>query len=180
MDNGNEFKFDKIVVAIACGIALLLFSNNMGNLLYGGIIPIQKPGFLVKAEDNINETTSVAPKLPDVLDIKSIMATADITVGAKVAQKCIVCHTLNKGEPNKVGPNLWGIIGAKVGHSATFSYSSNIMKMHDDNQVWDEEKLYRFLFAPKQYIEGTKMAFAGVKNDQERASVIAYLKNLAK
>ena len=179
MDNYNEFKFDRIVVAIACGIALLLFSDNMGSLLYGGNIQIKSPGFAIKAEEN----TLLAPaaaKLPEVLDMAAIMATADITAGGKVAQKCLVCHTMNKDEPNKVGPNLWGIIGSKMGHSSAFSYSSSMMKLHDNNEVWNEEKLYRFLFSPKQYIEGTKMAFAGVKNDQERASVIAYLKSLSK
>lgn len=105
-----------------------------------------------------------------------LLASADVALGQEISKKCVACHDFSKGGPNKVGPNLWGIVGAKVAHLDNFAYSDG-MKNHGGN--WDYENLGHFLYNPKAHVPGTKMAFAGVKKDNERAAIVAYLRSLS-
>jgi cytochrome c len=109
-------------------------------------------------------------------DITELLKTAAVADGQKIAKACVACHSFGKGEPNKVGPNLFGIVGAKHAHADGFAYSAVMKEMHDKD--WTEDELNHFLYNPKGYAKGTKMAFAGIKKDADRAAVIAYLKSL--
>lgn len=100
------------------------------------------------------------------------MAAGDADAGAKVYNKCKACHALEEGK-NKVGPTLHGIIGAKAGGVSGFKYSK---AMADSGLTWDEATLAKFLAKPKEVVPGTRMAFAGLKKDDEIANVIAYIK----
>lgn len=104
------------------------------------------------------------------------LASADPAAGQKVAQRCVTCHTFDKDAPNKIGPNLWDIVGAKHGHREDFKYSTAMASI---DKPWGYEELDTFLTAPQQYAPGTKMTFAGLKNAQDRANVIAYLRSLS-
>jgi cytochrome c len=103
-----------------------------------------------------------------------LLAAADPEAGAKAAKKCAVCHTFKKGEPKRVGPNLYGIVGRPVGKNEGFSYSS---AMAGHGGTWDYALLDCYLKDPKSCIPKNKMAFIGVKNNVERANLIAYLRN---
>ena len=105
----------------------------------------------------------------------SAMAAGDAAKGAKVFKKCKVCHTANKGGKNRVGPNLFGIAGAKAGAVKGYKYSK-VMK--GSGLTWDDATLDKFLTKPKKFLKGTKMGFAGLKKAGQRADVIAYLKSL--
>lgn len=175
---GNNFEFDKIVIAIALAIFTIVFSANLGGLLYRVERIPEKKGFAIE----VVETNAGAEKpkgLPEVIEIGKIMATANAEAGKQIFNRCAICHTNGKGEANKVGPNLWGIVGAKTARHTEFKYSDAMEKRGTDGVVWTFEELYRYLYAPRVRVPGTKMAFPGLKKDEERANVIAYLRTLA-
>jgi cytochrome c len=110
-------------------------------------------------------------------DLAALLAAADPAQGQTVAKKCAACHNFEKGGPNKVGPNLWDIVGAKHAHKGDYSYSDAIKGMAD--KEWSYAELDAFLTAPKAYAPGTKMTFPGIKKPEDRAAVIAYLRSLS-
>ncbi|CAO3685366.1 unnamed protein product [Umbelopsis ramanniana] len=102
------------------------------------------------------------------------MPAGDATAGAKLFKtRCAQCHTTEAGGANKVGPNLHGVFGRKSGQAAGFSYTE---ANKNKGVTWSEETLFEYLLNPKKYIPGTKMAFAGLKKEKDRADLIAHLK----
>lgn len=109
-------------------------------------------------------------------DIAPYMAKADAAKGKTTAQACAMCHSFEKGGANKLGPALWGVVGSERATHAGFAYSTALTAMK--GQKWTEQDLSNFITNPMAYAKGTKMAFAGVKNPQDRANVIAWLATL--
>jgi len=105
--------------------------------------------------------------------IKALMAKASAEEGEKISKLCGACHTFGKGEPNRVGPNLAGIIGKPHAHMPDFAYSD---AMKASKGTWTEDELNQFLWSPRKHIPGTKMTFAGLKKPEDRANVIKWLK----
>jgi len=106
------------------------------------------------------------------------MAEGDPEKGKKVFNKCKACHFVDK-EKNKVGPYLKGVVGRKAAAVEKFKYSKAMKKKAEEGLVWTEENLAAYLKAPKKFIPGNKMAFAGLKKDEDIANVIAYLKQFS-
>ena len=104
--------------------------------------------------------------------IKDLLAKADPAQGEKVSKVCSSCHTFGKGEPNRVGPNLAGIIGRARGTAAGFAYSD---AMKAKGGSWDTDSINEFLWSPKAFVPGTKMGFAGLKKPEDRAALIKWL-----
>jgi cytochrome c len=104
--------------------------------------------------------------------IEKLLASADVGKGETAAKKCAACHTFGKGEPNRVGPNLYGVVGRPKGTEGGFEYSAG-MKAKGGN--WTFEDLNHFLTKPQAFVQGTKMSFAGLPRASERADVIAFL-----
>ena len=100
---------------------------------------------------------------------------ANVTKGKKVFRKCVACHSITKGARHKIGPNLFGIVGSPSGNALDYTYSK-AMKMA--NLTWDEATLNTFIKKPKKLIKKTKMSFAGIRKNEQRANLIAYLKTL--
>ena len=118
------------------------------------------------------------PKKPEkIIDLAELMITADIERGAKIFKKCASCHNVGKGEGAKVGPGLYGVVNRAKGVFAGFSYSEALKAK---GGVWDRASINQFITKPKDYLAGTKMAFAGLKKPQDRADVILYLEKQAK
>jgi len=175
----NNFEFDKIILAVALAIFVVVFSNAFGGFFYRTQAIVENKGYVIEVSDVSSGAGSAPKTLPDVLDIAAIFKSVDIENGKKVFSKCAVCHTNGKGEANKVGPNLYGIVGHAVASRDGVAYSPAMKAKSEQIKVWGLEELYRYLFSPKAYVPGTKMAFAGIKDDKDRADLIAYLNSLS-
>jgi cytochrome c len=106
--------------------------------------------------------------------VSGLLAKADVAMGQQIAQKCQACHDFNKGGPNKIGPNLWGIVGSHPAEVANYAFS-DAMKARE-TKTWTYEELNDFLAGPKTDVPGTKMTFPGLPKLQDRANVIAWLR----
>ena len=110
-----------------------------------------------------------------VIAATASFAQADVAAGKKVFKKCKACHTVNKGGKKRIGPNLFGIVGRKAGMSEGFKYSK---AMKNSGIMWDDANLDGFIKKPRKFMKGTKMSFGGIKKEQQRKDLIAYLKTL--
>jgi len=99
----------------------------------------------------------------------------DAEKGAKVFKKCMACHTLTEGGANKIGPNLYGVFGRHAGKAEGYKYSNANHEAGEHGLIWGGETLYVYLEAPRKYIPGTTMSFAGLRKESDRQNVIAYL-----
>lgn len=117
--------------------------------------------------------TAAAPK--EVADLGTLLASADATAGEGKARVCSTCHSFEQGGPNRIGPNLWGVVGRKIATHGGFAYSP-AMKSHEG--TWTYERLDSFLASPGKDVPGTKMSFAGLRRPADRAAVIKYLASL--
>lgn len=158
-----------------------LFAQALGISLTIAIIATTFAGLSYKPKKDIKrgfeielsaDGKPVVKKEEKPIDLATMMKTADFDRGMKIFKKCASCHSIGKGEAARVGPNLYGIIGRKRGSSAGFNYSE-AMKAKGGN--WDAESINGFITKPKEYLPGTKMAFAGLKKPQDRADVVLYL-----
>lgn len=119
------------------------------------------------------ETTTAAAKPAE----EEVLMAADPSRGEKVAAKCRACHSFDQGGPNRIGPNLWATYNADIAHVSGFAYSQAFLEKKGEI-TWDDAHLDGYLAAPRRYIKGTKMAFAGLSSKQERIDIIEYLKTL--
>ena len=133
-------------------------------------VPAPEAGASGEAKSAAGATAVIEPIAP-------LLAKASIEAGQDTAKKCQTCHDFSKGGANKIGPNLWGIIGKKVASHEGYSYSAALKKMAD--QSWDYERLNQFLAAPQAVAPGTKMTFAGQAKAEDRANIILYLRSLS-
>jgi cytochrome c len=138
----------------------------------------EKEGFAIVAEEGTADTGGGAAAEVEV-DIKPLLATADASAGAAVFKKCASCHTADKGGANKVGPNLWGVVDRPIASHEGFSYSAGMKTFAEANKTWTYDHLSFFIEAPKKHVPGTAMGFAGVKKPDERANLIAWLREQA-
>lgn len=163
-------------VIVADVFAVVFFGGTY--VLTGSIIPHQAEDKVVVAgaeADAPKTATEAAPTEP-AFDLASYVA--DPVKGEKIAAKCKACHTFAQGEPNRVGPNQWGIMGSHLGHRDDFTYSSALMAKKAEVPVWTEDAMHAFLAAPKDWLPGTKMQFNGIRDAKERADLIAWMKTM--
>lgn len=146
------------------------------SLISEGLFPSETPetfGYEIASAEGTAPAAATGPaELPP---IGPFLANADVESGATIFKKCASCHNDVEGGSNKIGPNLWDIIGRVPGAIEGFKYSSAMASFGPEHGPWDFEALNHFLLKPKDFIKGTSMGFAGLKDEQDRADIIAYL-----
>lgn len=167
----DSFEFNKIAAAIL--IALLTFKG--ADLISKALIHPQMLSENAFKIEGVHTTSaeSATPEKAGPAPIEPLLVKANAQEGAFIFKKCTSCHTAEKGGPNKIGPDLYNVVGAPKGKHSGYTYSA---AMEKKGGTWTYEDLNHFLYEPRQFIPGTKMSFVGLKNDQERANVIAYLR----
>jgi cytochrome c len=133
-----------------------------------------KPGYAVEVPpEAASQSAGAAPAAEPLPDFAAVLPAADLNHGKEVAARCQQCHDLSKDGPNKIGPNLWDVIGRPRASHPGFSYSGAMSASHDP---WSYDKLFAYLKAPQTEVPGTKMSFAGLRSSQDRIDLLAYLR----
>jgi cytochrome c len=173
----DSFELNKIIGAI---LGTLLFVMGVGFLAEAIYHPIEGrgPGYSLPEAETAAAGGEAEPDAPAV-PLGVLLASADATAGQAAARKCTSCHNFEQGAGNKQGPELWGVVGRAEGSHPGFAYSDALLAHNAAGDVWSYENLDAFLLSPKGYAPGTKMTFAGIKNPEERADILAYLQTLS-
>ena len=167
----DSFELNKIIAAILMVALLVIGIGKLSDVIFHVEKP-EKPGYLVEIDQT--ETTSISKEtsVEEKIDIAALIAMGDVVLGEKIFKKCAACHSINKGGKNNIGPALYNVVGRKVGGVADYKYSKALATY---DKEWTFEELNGFLIKPSKWIKGTKMAYAGLRKEKDRASVIKYL-----
>tara|TARA_B100000902_G_scaffold353737_1_gene365430 strand:- start:35 stop:574 length:540 start_codon:yes stop_codon:yes gene_type:complete len=167
----DSFEINKIVAAVLLVALLVIGIGKISNLIFYVEKP-KTPGYVVEIEENISKVSSSAESIEEKVDISALMAMGDVASGEKIFKKCASCHSIAKGGNNKIGPALYNVVGRKVGGVSDYKYSKALTEY---DKSWSFEELNGFLLKPTKWIKGTKMAYAGLRKEKDRASIIKYL-----
>jgi cytochrome c len=170
----SMFEFNKIAGAVLSALLVAMVIGTIGDSL---VHPRKHEGAVAIGEGAKAPAAAPAAREPEKLEpVAPLLAGASVDKGKGEAKKCAVCHSFEKGAKAKIGPTLWGVVGAGKGSHEGFGYSS---AMKGKGGTWTYEDLNAFLADPKGFVPGTRMTFAGVKSVQDRANLIAFLRSLA-
>ena len=164
---------NKIIVSIVFAIILVLGINKVTDVIFYIEKP-EKSAYQVATATTIASTTSAETGLvsSESGNIMALFASTSAADGTKVFKKCLACHSIEKGGPNKIGPNIFGVLNRKAGSISGYKYSKAMVAF---GKSWSVEEMDGFLTKPRDWVKNTKMSFIGLKNAKDRAAVILYL-----
>ena len=167
----DSFEINKIIAAILMVALLIIGISKVSDLVFYVEKP-ETPGYIVETDQVLKVDDPNVKVVEAKVDIAALMALGDVNSGEKIFKKCAACHSIVKGEKNNIGPALYNVVGRKVGLINDYKYSK---AMSEYKKTWTFEELNGYLIKPAKWIKGTKMSFAGLRKEKDRASVIKYL-----
>ena len=165
----DSFEINKIFAAVLVAVLLVFGIGKISDIIFH----VEKPkvqGY--KVEVKVGSATATLAKADGQVDISALLALGTLDHGKKIFKKCAACHSINQGGKNKIGPTLYSVVGRAVGSISDYKYSKALVSY---GKEWTFEELNGFLLKPSSWIKGNKMGFAGLKKEEDRASVILYL-----
>tara|TARA_B100001123_G_C14681925_1_gene777820 strand:- start:87 stop:614 length:528 start_codon:yes stop_codon:yes gene_type:complete len=163
---------NKIIVSIVFALVLILGINKITDLIFYVEKPEKSAYQVATVTTSTSTSAETSSKSTESENIMALFASTNSADGAKVFKKCAACHSIAQGGSNKIGPALWGVLGRKAGSVPGYKYSK---AMAAYEKAWSFDEMNGFLLKPKEWIKGTKMSFAGLKNAKDRAAVILYM-----
>ena len=173
----NSFEMNKIAMSVLVALVALKGVDLVGE----GLVHPQKLEKNVYVIEGVEaaDAPAGAPAEEALKPIEPLLAQANIENGQKVAKQCQQCHSFDKGGANKTGPHLFAVVGRPIASISGFAYSESVKKESDGGKkAWDVETLNKFIHKPRSVASSTKMAFAGIKKDEDRRDLIGWLKTL--
>ena len=170
----DSFEINKIIAAVLLTALIIIGIGKLTDVLFH----VEKPkesAYKIEGLDVASTSTSsseVATKAVEAVDIKALLAMGDLGHGEKIFKKCSACHMIASGGKNMIGPNLWSVIGRTAGSVSDYKYSKAMVAY---GKKWTFEEMNSYLIKPQAYVKGTKMAFAGLRKEKDRASVILFM-----
>ena len=164
---------NKIIVSVVLAVILVVGINKVADQVF----LVEKPErSAYQINDEIASTSSTTTETSsenlESENIMALFASTSAAEGSKIFKKCAACHSINQGGANKIGPALWSVMGRKAGAVPDYKYSKAMIA---HGKIWTFEEMNGFLIKPKDWVKGTKMSFAGLKNAKDRAAVILYM-----
>ena len=167
----DSFEINKIVAAILMVALLIIGIGKISGIIFYVEKP-KVPGYAVETDQVANISSAETGAVDEKVDISALMAMGDAVSGEKIFKKCAACHSIVKDGKNKIGPALYNVVGRQVGGVSDYKYSKALAGYE---KSWTFEELNGFLLKPAKWIKGTKMAYAGLRKEEDRASIIKYL-----
>lgn len=172
----DSFELNKLIGAFLAIVFVVFSVSLVSDAVFSTHAP-ETPGYAIEVPETEGGGSEVVEEGPSIAEL---LQTADAAAGEAVFRKCAACHTPDQGGANKVGPNLWDIVNRPIASHEGFSYSAAMREFSQGGSVsWDFQHLSEFLKAPRSYVPNTAMAFAGIRNVQEEANLLAYLRTLS-
>jgi len=169
----DSWEWNKIAGAVLGTLMFVLVVSFIADSVFETPAPT-KPGYVVEVpKEQQTAAAATQPAAEPMPDWGTVLPKADLGQGKQVSTRCEQCHDLSKGGPNKIGPNLWGVVGRNRATHPGFDYSSAMSANHDP---WTFDKLFVFLKQPQADVPGTKMTFAGLRSANDRINLLAYLR----
>ena len=168
----GDLKWNKIMGACLGTAFVILVVQQVSGMVYHTKQP-EKMGYFVDAPD---EAAAGAAEAALPIDWGTVLPTADLAAGEAAFARCQACHTVNSGGADGIGPNLFAVVGGPAMHRAGFAYSDAMAKHKAEAPTWNYDELDHFINAPGRYVPGTKMSFAGIRDEKTRINLIAWLR----
>ena len=165
----DSFEINKIIAAVLITVLIVFGISKVSDVIFS----VEKPNIEgYKVEVKVGDATATQASVDSQIDISAFLGLGSVDHGKKVFKKCAACHSINQSGGNKIGPKLWNVMFRPVGSISDYKYSKALTSY---GKEWTWEEMNGFLIKPSKWIKGNKMGFAGLKKEEDRASVILYL-----